>query len=196
MQDNQVPLGTKINYVTGNKTKFAYAKEKLKEYGIELVQIKLDIPEIQSNEKFEIAIDKAKKAYDALKEPLFVTDAYWEIESLNGFPGAYMKYVNDWLTAEDFINLMKDHKNRKACVTDSIVYIDEKGIKKYFEIFTGEIANEKYSGKKKLKDSTGWDYVFMRNGKYLGEYHSDARKLKSDKDIWSEFSEFLKKENR
>lgn len=182
----------KINYVTGNKVKFAYAKEKLKKYGIELVQIKLDIPEIQSNEKFEIAIDKAKKAYGLLKEPLFVTDAFWEIESLNGFPGAYMKYINDWLSADDFINLMKAHKNRYARVTDSIVYIDKKGIKKYFEVFTGEIANEKYSGKKKLKDSTGWDYVFIRDGKYLGEYHGSARELKSEKDIWSEFSKFLK----
>jgi XTP/dITP diphosphohydrolase len=121
-----------------------------------------------------------------------VTDTFWEIEAINGFPGAYMKYVNEWFSADHFINIMKGEKNRKAKATDSVVYIDANGIKTYTEEFLGEIATQKYQGKKKLKDSTGWDHVFMKDDRYLGEYHGDDENLVSKQNIWEEFSEFIK----
>ena len=138
----------KINYVTGNSTKINYANSKLNKYGIEVVQIKLDIEEIQSHDKFGVAIDKAKKAFEIVGESLFASDAFWEIPALNGFPGAFMKYVNDWLTPEDFLNLMQNKTDRKIICDESIVFIDETGIKTFSDIVTGEIALEIYDSEK------------------------------------------------
>ena len=66
----------KIKYVTGNKIKLDYAQNKLKDFGIELEHVVRDIHEIQSDDKFGVATDKAKKAFEIVQEPLFVTDTF------------------------------------------------------------------------------------------------------------------------
>ena len=117
----------KIKYVTGNRLKIDYAHNKLKDFGIVLEQVVLDIQEIQSDDKFGVATDKAKKAFEIIQEPLFITDTFWEIPALNGFPGAFMKYVNKWFTPQDFLNLMNNKTDRRVLCYDQIVYIDKDG---------------------------------------------------------------------
>ena len=104
----------KIKYVTGNKIKINYANNQLNKFGIEIEQVVLDVHEIQSLEKFAVAEDKAKKAFAILNEPFFVTDTFWEIPALNGFPGAFMKYINNWFVPQDILNLMKDKNDRRG----------------------------------------------------------------------------------
>jgi non-canonical purine NTP pyrophosphatase (RdgB/HAM1 family) len=104
----------KIKYVTGNQIKINFAKKQLDKYNIEIEQVRLEIDEIQSEDKFAVTTDKAQKAFEILKSPLFVTDTFWEIPALNGFPGAYMKYVNKWFSSEDFLALMKNKENRTS----------------------------------------------------------------------------------
>jgi len=66
---------TKIFYVTGNDHKFKDAKRYAKEFGINLIQKKLNIKEIQSNSIEKIAKDKAKQVFNILKHPLIVNDS-------------------------------------------------------------------------------------------------------------------------
>lgn len=167
----------KINYVTGNPVKISYAKSIFEKFGLEVVQRKLDFQEIQSHDKLGVATDKAKQAFEIIKEPLFVTDTFWEIPSLNGFPGAYMKYINEWFRAEDFLALMKDKKDRRIFCNDSIVYIDEKGIKTFTQIDIGEFAETIYEDGEK-KNSI--DNLVKFSGRYLKEHH---------KENWANFSE-------
>lgn len=58
-----------LTYITGNKHKFETAQRFLKLQGIEITQEELGIDEIQSDSIEEVAQDKAKKAYDLLKNP-------------------------------------------------------------------------------------------------------------------------------
>lgn len=124
----------KIFYATGNKFKFERAYEEAKNFNIDLIQKEIEIKEIQSESIELIAKDKAKKAYNIIKKPLVVSDSGWRIPALNGFPGAYMHYVNNWFTAQDFLNLMKDKKDRSIVLSHVIcgVYNEE------FKIFKGE----------------------------------------------------------
>ncbi|OGB84113.1 hypothetical protein A3F66_02865 [candidate division TM6 bacterium RIFCSPHIGHO2_12_FULL_32_22] len=66
-----------IYYATGNPVKFEEVKLYLDMHhpDIELKQFKEDIVEPQSDNQEEIAIFKAKQAWDKLKKPVLVDDS-------------------------------------------------------------------------------------------------------------------------
>jgi XTP/dITP diphosphohydrolase len=134
-------------YVTGNPLKFAIAQKALEGTGIILLQKKMDIPEIQSKDVQEIASFSAKWGSDLLMKPLMVSDAGYYIEALNGFPGPFIKFINQWLTAEDILRLMNDKENRNASIKECIAY-GEPGQEPvcFLGTFKGTIARE--AGKK------------------------------------------------
>lgn len=136
-----------INFVTGNNYKFQIAKEVLKDTKIKLIQKKLDVPEIQSLDVIKIASYSAKWAAKKLNEPVAVTDAGYFIESLNGFPGPFLKYTNRWFTADDYLKLMEGKTNRTVVVKGCLAYCKPGKDPVTFESLTkGKIAKEK--GKK------------------------------------------------
>lgn len=111
----------KINYVTTNTMKFeiaeAYFKKLSDEY--ELVQYEIDTPEIQDISTVEVAKQSALWAAKETGEVCIKMDAGFFITALNGFPGPFVKYVNDWLTQEDFLNLMNGKNDRSAYFEDA-----------------------------------------------------------------------------
>lgn len=86
----------------------------------ELVQSAIDTPEIQSTSVEEIAVQSALWACRQTGEPSIKSDAGCFIESVNGFPGPFLKYVNDWLTQEDYISLLSGKDNRRAYFEDAL----------------------------------------------------------------------------
>lgn len=107
-----------IFFITGNAYKFQIAQEALASAGIELIQKELETPEIQSTIVEEIASFSAKWVCDLLKEPVIVSDAGYYIEALNGFPGPFIKYINEWLSADDILRLMAGKEDRAVIVKD------------------------------------------------------------------------------
>jgi XTP/dITP diphosphohydrolase len=51
-----------------------------------------------------------------------VTDVGFYIEALNGFPGPLIKLINEWFSAEDFLNLMRGKNNRRIVIRECLVY--------------------------------------------------------------------------
>jgi XTP/dITP diphosphohydrolase len=113
-----------ITFVTGNLYKFEVAKKTLEKTDVELVQEKLETPEIQSTDVVEIASYSAKWACEKLGKPVALTDVGWYIEALNGFPGPFIKFINQWLTADDLIKLMAGRENRKITVRGCLAYCE------------------------------------------------------------------------
>lgn len=113
-----------IYFVTGNKYKFKIAKEALKNFKINLIQKELETPEIQDMDIIKIASYSAVWASKILKSPVIVSDAGCYIEALNEFPGPFIKYINNYLSANDFLRLMKNHKNRKVVFKDCLAYCE------------------------------------------------------------------------
>ncbi len=113
-----------ITFVTGNSYKFQVAKEVLKDSGITLIQQKIETPEIQSKDVVEIATYSAKYAANKLNKPVALTDAGYYIEALNGFPGPFIKFINQWLTSEDLLRLMEGKENRKVTVKACLAYCE------------------------------------------------------------------------
>jgi len=126
---------TEVFYATGNAIKFQHGQQVCKEAGIELVQADLDVPEIQGTNTEVIARDKAEKAFLKFGKPIIISDDSWSIPGLNGFPGAYMKDVNEWFSVQDWLNLTLPLTDRHIILRQSIVFQDASG--QHF--FSGDI---------------------------------------------------------
>lgn len=147
-------------YVTGNRLKFNVAVKAFQDTNIKLIQENIDTPEIQSTSVEEIAIYSSKWASARLNKAVAVTDAGFYIEALNGFPGPFIKYVNQWFSVDDFINLMKGKTNRSIIIKDCIAYSHPNGEHISFTgIYKGQLAKE--PGR---KGATPIEQIFIPDG--------------------------------
>lgn len=132
-----------IIYVTGNNLKFEIAKKVFDGSKVNLIQKKLDTPEIQSVDVSDVSTYSAKWASKKLNSSVIVTDAGFYINSLRGFPGPYIKYINNWLSAEDILKMLEDKEDRSICIKECLVYCSKDGEIKIFEHeIKGEITNK------------------------------------------------------
>ena len=113
-----------LQFATTSNVKFVAALEICHEHHIELTQVALDLLEIQSDNGEAIARHKAMAAFKELRIPLVVSDDSWIIPGLKGFPGPYMKYVNEWFTPADFLRLTVDLEDRQIILRQEVVYQD------------------------------------------------------------------------
>lgn len=113
-----------LPYVTGNSVKFNLAQSMLRDFGVTLEQIKLDIPEMQAEEGEPVARNKATQAFELLQKPVIVSDDFWLIPGLNNFPGPYMKSMNAWFTAKDWLRLTDPLQDRRIILRQVAVYQD------------------------------------------------------------------------
>jgi XTP/dITP diphosphohydrolase len=114
---------TTLCYLTSNRFKFQVAQQALLGTGIVLEQKRLAVPEIQSNSVEEIAEYSAQWASQQLDQPFIVTDAGFYIDALNGFPGPFIKYMNQWFNTDDLLRLMHGRAYRHTSVQDCLVYV-------------------------------------------------------------------------
>lgn len=126
---------TPLLFATTNQHKFEMAQQICTKANISIEQVVIDIDEIQGEDPDLIVRDKAKRAYESTGKPVVVSDDSWAIHGLNGFPGAYMKSMNHWLRAQDFINLTHDLTDRRVTLYQHLAYQDELET----VIFTSEI---------------------------------------------------------
>ncbi len=111
-----------ITYITGNDQKWKTAQDILGGYGILVSRKSIETPEVQSLQVEDVAAFSAYFAAATLDAPVIVTDAGFYIEALKGFPGSLVKHVNDTLTSNDILNMMKDHENRSVTVKECLAY--------------------------------------------------------------------------
>ncbi|NCS31866.1 hypothetical protein CO026_00625 [Candidatus Kaiserbacteria bacterium CG_4_9_14_0_2_um_filter_41_32] len=180
----------KISYVTGNIGKFENAQKFFNQFNIDVQQLSIKVEEIQSGDSLEIAIAKAEAAYAQVKRPLFVNDASWIIPALGGFPGPFMKFVNQWFKPQDFINLMTDKEDRRIILKDSIVYINESGHTVFTHEHVGEILNEVATFD--YKHPTDVVVSLSKDHSSIAEEKSKGGFFIEDEDaVWKEFVTWL-----
>lgn len=152
-----------LKFVTGNANKFKVAKAICIQHDISLEQIVIDLDEIQSEDPEQIINAKVKAAYEAIGEPVVVSDDSWHMPALNGFPGPYMKSINHWFTTQDFLNLMADKSDRTAIIIKLLAHYDGSTI----TIFRKDTAG------KLLKESRGNSNIPIRNI-FVGDANPDT----------------------
>lgn len=128
-----------ILFVSSNSEKVQFAKQSLALHNIEIEPIALELEELQSDDQEHIIIRKAKDAFEKVNKPLIVSDHHWDFLALNGFPGPYMHFMNDHLTAEDFLRLMDGKEDRRALLREYICFYNGKEAKVFMEEIHGVV---------------------------------------------------------
>ena len=131
-----------IIFSTGNTQKFDIAHAVCAKHDLELTQNALEIDEIQGEDAEIIIRDKAQKAFAFLGQPVIVSDDSWSIPGLNGFPGAYMKSMDHWLTPEDFLNLTRKLEDRRIILIQMLAYQDNTHQQVFRREYTGTLLTE------------------------------------------------------
>ena len=185
----------KITYVTGNWAKIASAKQALEPLGYEVDNIKLETPEIQSDDVTEVAKYSAKWAAEELGIPVIKNDTGFFVKSLNNFPGAYMHYVNETLGTEGLLKLMDGIEDRSAYFKECIAYCEPGQEPIVFEGITkGKIALEP-SGEYGLGTI---DHTFIPEGeeKTLGCFPDEERWKFWSPDAYKNLAKYLDKKDK
>ena len=113
-----------IYLVTGNPNKVKFAQGALAKYGVTVEQVNLDTPEIQSSSVEEVAKYSVKFAAEQTGKAVIKADFGMSIESLKGFPGPFVKFINKWLSSSQFSRLYKEEQDRKAYFIDALGYCE------------------------------------------------------------------------
>lgn len=131
-----------ILFATGNARKIAEARTTLAPYDITIEPIKLSIEEIQHNDPTEITNAKAHAAFDIVKKPVVVSDTSWDIPALGGFPGGYMKDIEAWFAADDWLSLINRHEDRTIYCLEHVTYFDGTTLKHFSHRYTGTFVDK------------------------------------------------------
>lgn len=177
-----------LYYITSNQGKVAVAKKYLEPFGISVEGKNLSMQEIQSENLEDIARYKAKQAFETLAHPLLVNDAGWFIPALKGFPGPYMRYVNDWFTPNDFLRLMAPYSNRQIIFQEVFCFIDAKQIKVFKGEIKGTILQEIY---RKEGQTPSHNVISLReDGISIAEAWDKGLQSVDNYRVWDDFAQW------
>ena len=176
-----------IIFATGNARKIGEARLGCEPFGIEVMPREFTIDEIQSKDPQKVSEHKARAAYELAGEPVVVTDTFWNIPALNGFPGAYMKDVAEWFNEQDFLNLIADKGDDRICFSENITYYDGVNVKQFTNNYWGKIVSPRGIG-------NAIENVAEFEGKTLGERRSEGGySHKPEEYVWWDFAEWFSK---
>ncbi len=169
---------------TNNKNKIREMKQKLSEFGIEVMSqseagIDIDVEETGTTCKENAAL-KAEAIYNLLKKPVIADDSGLYIDYLDGAPGIYShRFAGENATDLDRINIVLDRlhdapeEKRTARFKCCICYIDKTGEKHFFEGVAEGIIGHDPCG----KNGFGFDPIFHYEGdtRSFAEYSPEEK---------------------
>jgi len=183
-----------VNFATTNTEKIQIAQTVCVEADITVKPITLDIDEIQGEDPELIVRDKARRAFEQLGAPVIVSDDTWEIKALNGFPGAYMKSINHWFSAEDFLRLMNGIEDRRVTLRQHLAYTDGNITEVFKNDIHGHMTTESRGTDVKSPNATVIE-LESDNGKTIAEVFEQGTeavlaRYKNRPDAWHGFFEW------
>lgn len=122
----------KIIMVTGNVGKYRVANDIFKEKELNLIQEKIETPEIQSYNVEDVSAYSALYAAKELNSPVIKSDVGYFIPALNGFPGPFVKYINGMLSGEEILKLIENKVGRTIILKECLTYATPTGETKQF----------------------------------------------------------------
>jgi len=156
-----------LTFVTSNREKVDEAEKIL---GRSLNHEKLNLAEIQSMDVEEVAVQKAKDAYNQLEHPVLVEDTGLYFEELDGFPGALVKYALKGLGNPGLTQLVNVNKSAEARTVFALY--DGDSLKTFEGRVEGMIVEDF-----KMGSGFGWDPIFKPKGfdKTFGEMSKEKK---------------------
>lgn len=143
----------KLTFVTGNPAKAKYLSDY---FSIPVDHVKLDLPEIQSLDLGKIVNDKARRAYEIIKNPVIVEDVSLRFEELGKLPGPLIKWFFEELGNEGLCMMARG--SRALAQVKFAIYDGSKTV-----VFSGE-RNGFIAPIPRGDKNFGWDPIFIPNG--------------------------------
>jgi len=154
----------KLSLVTGNTGKYEQIVRYLPGF-LDVEQVSLDIPEIQTNLLTEISADKCIQAFQQLWTPCLVDDSGIYFDAFNEFPWALSKFLYKGIGIEWMERLYMWEKNTKAVFQTVLSYMDDtlkEPLQFVWEI-EGEISFD-WLWKEKENVHLPYDLIFIPDG--------------------------------
>ena len=179
-----------VTMVTGNIGKWQVASEIFKKYNVELLHEKMDTFEIQSHEVEEVSKYSALYAAKKLERPVIKSDVGYFIEALNGFPGPFLRYINDYLTSEEILKLMEDKENRTILLKECLTFATPDG--EYIQFVSIEKAS---ISKISMGSGTTFDRIVIFDGydkpKSMNSEEENLKHFEKQLDIYDKMAKYL-----
>lgn len=149
-------------FVTTNEHKRREAQTIL---GVELERVSPDVPEIQALDVAEVALHKARAAYDALGAPpcpVIVEDSGLVIRAWNGLPGALTKWFVSTVGVEGILTMLSSQDRSARAVCAVAAAGTSGGVRLVIGEVEGMVALEPRGS-----SGFGWDPIFVPEGSDL-----------------------------
>lgn len=145
-----------IIYVTTNLHKL---EELRRHVDLPLVHKPLELPEIQSLDPIEVAIEKAKAAFQIVQSPVLVEDVSVVFHAMGNLPGPFIKWFWTELGLEVLCRMLDQYPDRSATCQVTFGLYDGKTLKTFVNKRKGTIAQSPKGSK-----SSGWNPIFIPDG--------------------------------
>jgi len=148
-----------LKFITSNKGKVREVQAILAEFGLEVEQLNIDLPEIQSMDSHEIIKAKLEHATAHHNDQFIVEDVSLSFPALNNLPGPLIKWFEQSLGLEGIYELLYKYVDHSA--QHKIVYglsSPNKPIQFFEGITEGEIVKPVGDG------DFGWGPMFKPTG--------------------------------
>ena len=180
-----------VIFVTHNKGKINSANKQMKNVNFKIFEYELEEP--RSDDIKYISKYKVEEAYKIVKKPCISLDAGFWIDSLNGFPRAYVNYSLDTLGLEGILKLMEGKDNRECKFTECLSYYDGKELKQFMGFHPGKLSKEILGNDTAKKWSDLW-YIFIPEGyeKTLAQMTDEERNNRKKINSQDSMKEFAK----
>ena len=149
-----------LYFATGNKHKVKEVSNLLAELGLEIEHANPKIEEIDSTNPKKIALDKAKQAFEKLRNPVITEDTGIWFKAYKDFPGTLPKRMFDCLGHEGLLKLLKG-KDRNAYFLCTICFFDGSQHKFFEGKLEGKITSKVI---KPTADRMPYEKIFIPNG--------------------------------
>ena len=127
--------------------------------GFRLERLDISLPEPQALDPSEVVAHKARAAFDLLSRPVLVEDTGLAIHAWNGFPGAFVKWLETSAGIPALPRMLDGFTDRRATAVCAIAYCDGGQTVTARGEVPGTIALEPRG-----HGGFGWDTVFVPEG--------------------------------
>lgn len=182
-----------IIFVTSNEGKFQSLAEVFPTEKYTLIQKSVAVPELQGNTAMDVSAEKAREAFKIVKKPLIIQDSAFHINALKGFPGPYIKYIQETIGLEGLLKLMEGVEDRSCYFEQAVTYIDETTIKTFVgDRYLGNLATRIATTEAKRAWGLIWKlFVPEAYDKTLSEMSEEDFNKFQHRDSKSEFVYFV-----
>ena len=165
-------MTNQIHLLTGNQGKIDAANLIFNTRGIQVLPLKLDIPEIQASSSVEIARAMALEAHKQTGKPVIREDHSFFIDEL-GFPGPFMAYTDKTISVEQLLKIIDTIESRNAHFELAASYVDTQGEAHDFSYSVAVTLSHEIRGNENLN----WERLMMFPGdtKTFAELDKDDR---------------------